>query len=85
MLQLVGSRLLAPHVGQSLEVWTSLIVVTLAGLALGSHPAVGLLGSHSRARDLRELLLVAALAATGAWTVVRFLPSTARAFKSRGA
>ena len=36
MLQLVAGRLLAPFIGSSLETWTSVIGVFLAGIALGN-------------------------------------------------
>lgn len=36
VLEMVGARVLAPHVGTSAIVWTSLIGVVLACLALGA-------------------------------------------------
>ena len=36
ILELVSSRLVAPHVGQSLTVWTSVIGIILAGICLGN-------------------------------------------------
>ena len=36
VLEMVGARVLAPHVGTSAVVWTSLIGVVLAGLAVGA-------------------------------------------------
>ena len=36
VLEMVGGRVLAPHVGTSAIVWTSLIGVVLACLALGA-------------------------------------------------
>src|SRR6476659_6886323 len=36
VLQLVAGRLLAPFIGSSLETWTSIIGVFLAGIALGN-------------------------------------------------
>ena len=36
VLEMVGARVLAPHVGTSAVVWTSLIGVVLACLAVGA-------------------------------------------------
>ena len=36
ILELVSSHLVAPHVGQSLTVWTSVIGIILAGICLGN-------------------------------------------------
>ena len=36
VLQLVASKLLSPFVGSSLETWTAVIGVFLAGIALGN-------------------------------------------------
>ena len=36
ILELVSSRLVARHVGQSLTVWTSVIGIILAGICLGN-------------------------------------------------
>jgi len=62
LVQLVAGRLAAAYIGQSLYTWTSIIGVTLAGIALGN-----ILGgraadrSHS-ARTLGLLLILAGLA-----------------------
>lgn len=49
VLEMVGSRVLAPHVGTSAVVWTSLIGVVLACLALGAW-AGGRLADRSASR-----------------------------------
>ena len=37
VLELVASRLVAKHVGSSLETWTTVIAVILAGMSLGNY------------------------------------------------
>lgn len=61
MLEILAGRLLAPYVGVSLETFTGIIGVVLAGIALGSW-AGGAIADH---RDARKLI-GAALAAGGA-------------------
>lgn len=62
MLELLGSRLLAPVFGTTLYVWTALITVTLAALALG-YAAGGRLAE--RAPGLATIQRVLAVAAVG--------------------
>lgn len=38
ILQIVGTRIIGPHFGASLAVWTALITVTLVALAANRHP-----------------------------------------------
>ena len=57
VLEMVGARVLAPHVGTSAVVWTSLIGVVLACLALG-----GYMGGRLADRRLSRSTLAALLA-----------------------
>lgn len=58
VLEMVGSRLLAPHVGTSAVVWTSLIGVVLASLALGAW-------AGGRLADTARRSLIFALSGAG--------------------
>lgn len=61
VLEMSGARVLAPHVGTSAIVWTSLIGVVLACLALGSWA-----GGRIADKKLSEKTLAAIIAAAGA-------------------
>lgn len=67
-LEIVASRLVAQHVGNSLYTWTSIIAVVLAGISLGNF-AGGLVADKAGRDNARRLLSVvlglAALAAVG--------------------
>ena len=68
VLEMVGARLMAPHVGTSIIVWTSLIGVVLAFLALGAW-----LGGRLADKKLSPRVLAAILAGAGlgvAWTAL---------------
>lgn len=58
VLELVAGRLLAPFVGVSLQTWTSVIAVVLAGISLGNY-AGGVLADRTRSDRMLGLLLVA--------------------------
>jgi spermidine synthase len=60
VLEMVGARLLAPHVGTSIIVWTSLIGVVLAFLAAGAW-----LGGRLADTKLSPRVLAAVLAGAG--------------------
>jgi spermidine synthase len=60
VLEMVGARLMAPHVGTSIIVWTSLIGVILAFLALGAW-----LGGRLADKKLSPRVLAAILAGAG--------------------
>jgi len=60
VLEMVGARLMAPHVGTSIIVWTSLIGVVLAFLALGAW-----LGGRLADKKLSPRILAAMLAGAG--------------------
>ena len=61
VLEMVGARVLAPHVGTSAVVWTSLIGVVLACLALGAWLGGRLADRHLSRRGLALILLGASL------------------------
>lgn len=60
-LEMVGARVLAPHVGTSAVVWTSLIGVVLACLALGAWIGGRTADRKVSAQGLAKILLGAAL------------------------
>lgn len=68
VLEMVGSRVLAPHLGTSLIVWTSLIGVILAFLALGAW-----LGGRLADKRLSRQTLSAILAGAGGTSLVTAL------------
>ena len=63
VLQLVAGRLLAPFIGSSLETWTSIIGVFLAGIALGNAFGGKLADRYPTPRTLAVLLTLGAVAA----------------------
>src|SRR6267154_87558 len=65
VLQLVAGRLLAPFIGSSLETWTSIIGVFLAGIALGNAYGGKLADRYPTPKTLAAVLLVGA--ATAVW------------------
>ena len=76
-LQLIGSRLLAPHFGSSVFVWTSLIGVMLGFMALGNFLG-GRLADRNTSPDLLFWVLVllsssiSLVAMVGAWALGMF-------------
>lgn len=68
VLEMVGARVLAPHLGTSVIVWTSLIGVVLACLAAGAW-----LGGRLADRAVSERALARILAAAGAGTLLTAL------------
>ncbi|MCU0558974.1 MAG: fused MFS/spermidine synthase [Desulfobacterales bacterium] len=65
VIELAGSRVMAPYLGTSLVVWTSLIGIILAALSLGCWWGGRLADRRPEARLLGRIILLAALA-TGA-------------------
>jgi len=70
VIELVASRILAPHIGVSLYTWTSIIGVVLAGIAIGNF-----LGGKLADRYPSPVVL-AALLCLGALLTVGILPAT---------
>lgn len=69
--QMLGSRLLSPHFGSSIDVWACLISTFLAAFSVGSM-AGGAISNHEAARRQRNQLICAvmsvlALAVTALW------------------
>jgi predicted membrane-bound spermidine synthase len=65
VIELTGSRVLAPYLGTSLVVWTSLIGIVLASLSLGYWWGGRLADRRPEARLLGGHILLASLATAG--------------------
>lgn len=76
VLEMVGARVLAPHVGTSAIVWTSLIGVVLACLATGAWLGGRLADRHLSRRGLARILLGAALGSALAAGTHRWVGAT---------
>lgn len=61
VLELVGSRILAPHVGTSIVVWTSLIGIILGSLSAGYYWGGKLADKNARPEALARIILVSAV------------------------
>lgn len=61
ILEIVGSRILAPYLGTSIFVWTSLIGIILASLSLGYYQGGKLADSNPSFKTFSLLILFAAL------------------------
>lgn len=80
IIELTGSRILAPFLGTSLVVWTSLIGIILASLSLGAWWGGGLADRDPRPQVLGRIVLLAAwstaaIALSKTW-VLQFLQGT---------
>ena len=74
VLQLLAGRFLAPFVGSSVETWTSVIGVFLAGIALGNHVGGRLADRRPSTRTLGLLLVggaVGAASMVGWWALCK--------------
>ena len=76
VLQLVAGRLLAPFIGSSLETWTSIIGVFLAGIALGNAYGGKLADRYPTPKTLAILLGAGAVAALWMMAFPQLLAST---------
>jgi len=65
IIELTGSRILAPFLGTSLIVWTSLIGIILASLSLGAWWGGTLADRHPRPQLLARIILASAWATAG--------------------
>lgn len=63
--EMVASRLLAPFIGNSMYVWTSVIGVMIAALAIGYTVGGWLADKRVAERDIAWLLVISAIAMTG--------------------
>ncbi len=70
VIELIASRILAPHIGVSLYTWTSIIGVILAGIALGNY-----IGGKIADRRPSPLVL-AAIFFIGGLVTIAILPAT---------
>jgi spermidine synthase len=68
-LELMGSRLLAPHLGTSLVVWSALIGVVLSALSLGYWAGGRWADSRPRIGLLALVLLLAGIAVAITWLI----------------
>src|SRR5215207_10415287 len=76
VLQLVAGRLLSPYIGSSLETWTSVIGVFLAGIALGNGFGGKLADRYPKPGTLAVLLALGAVAALWMMVFPMLLAST---------
>ncbi len=60
--ELVAARILAPYIGSSIYVWTSVIGVIIASLSIGYYMGGRIADKHQQISDIAWLCLVAALA-----------------------
>jgi len=70
--ELVAARILAPYIGSSTYVWTSVIGVIIASLSIGYYVGGRIADTHQRLSDIAWLCLVAAIAV--AMTAVFYHP-----------
>src|SRR3989344_6316252 len=61
VLELIGSRILAPHLGTSIFVWTALIGIILGALSLGYYIGGSLSKKNPKLSTLAGIILLAAL------------------------
>ena len=61
ILEIVGSRILAPYLGTSIYVWTSLIGIILGSLSLGYHLGGKKADAGANYKTFSRLILIAAL------------------------
>lgn len=70
-IEILASRLLAPHIGVSLYTWTSIIGVVLAGISIGNWLGSKIADKHPVRLTLGIILLASALttllALSGMW------------------
>lgn len=69
ILELVGSRVVAPYVGTSTFVWTSLIGVILASLSLGYYLGGKIADRNPKAEKLAWIIFVASVLIVLTWII----------------
>jgi len=69
ILELVGSRVVAPYVGTSTFVWTSLIGVILASLSLGYYLGGKFADKNSKAEKLAWIIFIASVLIVLTWII----------------
>src|SRR3989344_4531585 len=62
VFELIGSRVVAPYVGTSIYVWTSLIGMILASLSAGYYYGGGVAGTRPSVKPLGVILFIAGVA-----------------------
>ncbi|MFC2010985.1 fused MFS/spermidine synthase [Chloroflexota bacterium] len=70
VIELIASRILAPHIGVSLYTWTSIIGVILTGIALGNYIGGKIADRHP------SPLILAAIFIVGSLLTIAILPIT---------
>ena len=73
VLEILAGRLLAPYVGVSLETFTGIIGVALAGIVIGTWPGGRLADRFDRAQLLPGALTLGGAAAIAAIPIIRAL------------
>lgn len=73
LLEILAGRLLAPYLGVSLETYSGIIGVVLAGLALGTWWGGKLADAGDPARRLGPLLVAGGALTLAVWPITRFL------------
>jgi len=73
VIELVASRILAPHIGVSLYTWTSIIGVILAGIAIGNFLGGKLADRYPSPLALAVLLFLGALLTVGILPATKFV------------
>jgi spermidine synthase len=76
VLQLIAGRLLAPLIGVSLETWTAVIGVFLAGISLGNAAGSRLASTGDLSRTLQRLLLYGAISILVSFALAKFFVSS---------
>ncbi len=73
VIELVASRILAPHIGVSLYSWTSIIGVIMAGIALGNYLGGKIADRFPSPRLLVAVFIAGSLATVGILPVARLV------------
>jgi predicted membrane-bound spermidine synthase len=74
--EVLSSKLMAPFLGTTIQVWAAILSVTLLGLALGYRYGGKLVKQNNTGRLVNHLLIAGILIATSSFTSRLLLPST---------